>query len=224
MKGLIAKLVGFNAAAAAIFFVLFVLYDKAESFRPRPDYAAAFFTLAFFISVISFNLITLWKGRNILLLTIKKSAIEGAAIAMEITDAGLKSATHFKNAAAARAQERSKEKADTNNLKAENHPEKISRESAYKSAFTAVKDSFEKAETINEYHELGGFCHYLIHTTQSLFDLYGHTMEHADAWHLVKAAAVASQKYTEERIIEAVMLFDKIELAKEAFTTGRRPS
>lgn len=101
-------------------------------------------------------------------------------------------------------------------------PEKISRESAYESAFTAVKDSFEKVETIDDYHKLGGLCHYLIHTTQRLFDLYGHTIEHADAWHLVKAAAVASQKYTEERIIEAVMLFDKIELAKEAFTS-RRP-
>lgn len=117
------------------------------------------------------------------------------------------------------------EEIDIKKLITEVVPEKeISRERAYESAFSAAKNSFENANTIDDDHELGGFCHYLIHTTQSLFDLYGHTIEHADAWHLVKAAAVASQKYTEERIIGAVMLFDKIELAKEAFTMGRQPS
>ncbi|MDO9618460.1 MAG: hypothetical protein Q7J43_12385 [Pseudomonas sp.] len=93
----------------------------------------------------------------------------------------------------------------------ENESVNISRGSAYQSAFTAAKNSFVNIETTNDRYELGSLCHFLIHTTQELFSTYGHAIEHAEAWYLVKAAAVESGKYTDEQIIEAVMFFDKSE-------------
>jgi hypothetical protein len=99
----------------------------------------------------------------------------------------------------------------------ENESVNISRSSAYKSAFTAAKNSFENIEITNDRYELGGLCHFLIHATQKLFSTYGHAIEHAEAWCLVTAAAVESGKYKDEQIIEAVMFFDKSEESISGF-------